>query len=128
MIGGEKLHVDAPDRQIELVEPDGSTAAGVYEELLVAGLNTRAGAEAVGARDRHAGPEQCHAEVAGGHELKDLHKLDFDPCVLDDLGPADDLAMHQFAERFWGAAARIGPNLGERLAHLVDLERLVDGL
>src|SRR5881397_3281659 len=66
---GEKLHVDAPDRQLELVEPDGSTAAGVDEEPLVAGLDKCAGAEAVGARDRHAGPEQCHAEVGACHGL-----------------------------------------------------------
>jgi hypothetical protein len=66
---GEKLHVDAPDRQLELVEPDGGAAAGVDEQLLVAGLDQRAGAEAVGARDRHAGPEQCHAEVGACHEL-----------------------------------------------------------
>src|SRR4051794_33191124 len=69
VIMGEKLYVDAPDRQLELIEPDGSAAAGVDEELLVAGLDQRARAEAVGARDRHAGPEQCHAEVAVCHEL-----------------------------------------------------------
>jgi hypothetical protein len=45
---GEQLHVDAPDRQLELVESDCGTAAGVDEELLVAGLDQRAGAEAVG--------------------------------------------------------------------------------
>src|SRR3989442_9792636 len=66
---GEKLHVDAPDRQLELVEPDRGTAAGVDEELLVAGLDKRAGAEAVGARDRHASPEQCDAEVGACHGL-----------------------------------------------------------
>ena len=39
-------------------------ATGVDEECLVAGLDQGAGAETIGARDRHAGPEQCHAEVA----------------------------------------------------------------
>src|SRR5690348_9896683 len=66
---GKKLHVDAPDRKLELVEPDRSTAAGVDEELLIAGLDQRAGAEAVGAWDRHAGPKQCHAEVGVCHVL-----------------------------------------------------------
>src|SRR5207253_349685 len=51
----------------ELVESDCGAAAGVDEELLVAGLDQRAGAEAVGTRDRHAGPEQCHAEVGACH-------------------------------------------------------------
>ena len=64
MIVGEQLHVDPADRKLELVEPDRGAAAGVDQELLVAGLDQRAGAEAVRARDRHAGPEQCHAEIA----------------------------------------------------------------
>jgi hypothetical protein len=36
---GEKLHVDAPDRQLELVEPDCGAATGIDEKLLVAGLD-----------------------------------------------------------------------------------------
>src|SRR6188472_1626316 len=66
VIMGEQLHVDAPDRQLELIEPDGGAAAGVDEEFLLTGLDQGGGAKAVRARDRHAGPEQCHAEV-GGH-------------------------------------------------------------
>src|SRR5262245_62737573 len=69
VIVGEQLHVDAPDGQLELVEPDRSAATGVDEKLLVTGLDQCAGAEAVGARDRHAGPEQRHAEVTGRHGL-----------------------------------------------------------
>ena len=64
---GEKLHVDAPDRQLELVEPDCGAAAGIDEKLLVAGLDQRAGSEAVGARDRRAGPEQGYLEIAPAH-------------------------------------------------------------
>ena len=60
----EQLHVDPADRNLELIEPDGRAAAGVDQEFLVAGLDQRAGAEAVRARDRHAGPEQCHPEIA----------------------------------------------------------------
>ena len=63
MVVGEKLHIDPADRDLELIEPDGGAAAGVDQEFLVAGLDQRAGAEAVGARDRHAGPEQGHAEI-----------------------------------------------------------------
>src|SRR6476661_8763207 len=44
-------------------------AAGIDEKLLVAGLDQRARSEAVGARDRRTGPEQCHAEVARHHGL-----------------------------------------------------------
>jgi hypothetical protein len=43
---GEKLHIDAADRQLELIEPDGGAAAGVDQELLIAGLDQRAGTEA----------------------------------------------------------------------------------
>jgi hypothetical protein len=56
VIVGEKLYVDAADRQLELVEPYCGAPAGVDEKLLVAGLDQRAGSEAVGARDRRAGP------------------------------------------------------------------------
>src|SRR5258705_12969428 len=72
MIGvkvGEQLHVNAPDRPLELIDSDGRPTTSVDEELLIAGLDQRAGAKAVGARDRHAGPEQRHAEVADCHGL-----------------------------------------------------------
>src|SRR6476660_2847658 len=72
MIGmkvGEQLHVNAPDRQLELIQSDGSATTSIDEEFPVAGLDQRAGAKAVGARDRHAGPEQCHAEVRARHGL-----------------------------------------------------------
>src|SRR3954469_2933126 len=69
MVVGEELHIDAADRQLELIEPDGGAAAGVDQELLVAGLDQRAGAEAVGARNRDAGSEQCYAEIVGHHGL-----------------------------------------------------------
>jgi hypothetical protein len=56
----EQLHVDPADRNLELMQADGRAAAGVDQEFLLAGLDQGAGAETVGARDRHAGPEQCH--------------------------------------------------------------------
>src|SRR5690348_1391313 len=66
---GEKLQVDPAERNFELIEPDGGAATGVDEELAVAGLDQRARTEALGARDRHPGPEQRHAEAAPAHEL-----------------------------------------------------------
>src|SRR5262249_47719316 len=68
MIMRQKLHIDASDRQLELGEPDGRAPPGVDQELLGAGFDQRTRPEAVGVRDRHAGPEQRHPE-AGGHGL-----------------------------------------------------------
>src|SRR5262249_29399619 len=65
----EELHVDAADRNAQLMEPDGGAAPGVDQEFLLAGLDQRARTEAVGARHRHAGPQQGDAEVAIAHEL-----------------------------------------------------------
>src|SRR5262245_41544824 len=69
VIVGEQLHIDPADRNLELMQPDGRAAAGIDQEFLLAGLDQRAGAETVRARDRHAGPEQCHPEVGTRHEL-----------------------------------------------------------
>src|SRR3954462_4478381 len=99
MIVREKLHIDAADRHLELIEPDGRTAAGVDQEFLIAGLDQRRGAEPVGARDRHAGPEQGYAEVACRHgsilwvdlmgrSYGSILWIDLDVGVLDHLGPA----------------------------------------
>ena len=60
----EQQRVDAPDRHLELVQTDGRAPAGVDQKLLVAGLDERARAEPLRARDRHAGPEQRHPEIA----------------------------------------------------------------
>src|SRR6185295_17070806 len=65
---GEKLHIDPADRYLELREPDGGAAASIDQEFPLARLDQRAGTEALEARDRRAGPEQCNAEV-GRHEL-----------------------------------------------------------
>src|SRR6516225_2354054 len=51
------------------MQPDGRAAAGIDQKFLLAGLDQRAGAETVRARDRHAGPEQRHPEVGTCHEL-----------------------------------------------------------
>src|SRR5262249_11835642 len=69
VVVGQKLHVDAADRDFELIEPHGRATTGVDENLLVAGFDHRARAETVWARDRHAGPEQGDAKVACGHVL-----------------------------------------------------------
>src|SRR5262249_13732402 len=69
VVMGEKLHVDPADRNPELVEPDRGAATGVDEKFLLARLHQRARAERVGPRDRHAGPEEGHAETAGRHGL-----------------------------------------------------------
>jgi hypothetical protein len=45
---GEKLHVDAADRDLELIEPDGSAAPGVDQEFPLPRLDQRARAEAIG--------------------------------------------------------------------------------
>ena len=60
----EQQRVDAPDRHLELVQADGRAAACVDQKLLVAGLDERARAEPLRARDRHACPEQRHPEIA----------------------------------------------------------------
>jgi len=44
---GEQLHIDAADRNLELVQPDGRAAAGIDQEFLLAGLDQRARAETV---------------------------------------------------------------------------------
>src|SRR5262249_25283778 len=69
VIMGEQLHVDPTDRNLELMQADGRAAAGVDQEFLLAGLDQGAGAETLRARDRHAGPEQCHPQIATRHEL-----------------------------------------------------------
>src|ERR1700704_6922404 len=69
VIVGEQLHIDPADRHFKLIEPDRRAAAGIDQEFLLAGLDQRAGSEPVGARDRHTGPEQSHAEVACHHGL-----------------------------------------------------------
>src|ERR1700722_2811972 len=69
VIVGEKLNVDPSDRYLELEEPDGGAAAGVDQEFLLAGLDQRARAEAVRARNRNAGSEQGDAKVRRAHEL-----------------------------------------------------------
>src|ERR1700745_1508998 len=69
MIMGEQLHIDPTDRNLELMQPNGRAAAGVDQEFLLAGLDQGAGAETVRARDRHAGPERWHPQIATRHEL-----------------------------------------------------------
>jgi len=49
---------------MELVEADGRAASGIDQEFLIAGLDQRAWSEPLRARDRHAGPEQGHPEIA----------------------------------------------------------------
>src|SRR2546423_14054544 len=65
----KQWHIDPTDGNLELMQPDGRAATGIDQEFVLAGLDQRTGAESVGARDRHAGPEQCHPEIRTCHEL-----------------------------------------------------------
>src|SRR3569833_1918065 len=75
MVVREQLHIDPPNRNVELIEPDRRATTGVDEEFLVAGLNQGARTEPFRARDRHTGPEQGHFEVAAHCEILILASL-----------------------------------------------------
>ncbi len=59
----EQQRIDPAHRHAELVEADRGAASGVDQEFLVAGFDEGRGSETLGARDRHAGSEQGHAEA-----------------------------------------------------------------
>ena len=63
MVMRQQQCIDPAQWHIELVEPDGGAAAGVDQQLLVAGFDQRARSEAMRARDRHTGPEQRDLEI-----------------------------------------------------------------
>src|SRR5262249_12719503 len=63
VVVGQELHVDPANRNLQLREADHRATPGIDQKFAVAGLNQRARAEAVWARDRRAGPEQGDAEI-----------------------------------------------------------------
>ena len=61
----EEQHIDAAHRHAELIEPDGGAAAGIDQQLLIAGFDEGARPETVGTGNGRSRPEQGHAEIIG---------------------------------------------------------------
>jgi hypothetical protein len=53
----EQQRIEPADGHAELIEPDGGAAARIDEQLLIPGLDQRAGPKAIGTRRWHAGAE-----------------------------------------------------------------------